>query len=188
MQRKYIFWGIVLMAGFVFSGCANNRELIAKASHATRSGVFVEIANSDAPPLKAIADIKLSVKSNSSYFLGAYNKHSNPPYRVNVKIDGQTMVLESEPVLEAKSPIDASVPESGTGWKYQFSKRIALAPGKHNLTVALPIDDVIVEREVELRSGINSITVVPVYNKRSLRPYKGLNFTAGVKALEIIVN
>lgn len=188
MQRKCIFWGMVLMAGLVISGCANNREIIARASHSTQSDVFVEIANSDALPEKAIADIKFSVKSNSSFFLGAYNKHSNPPYRVNVRIDGQSMVLESEPVLEAKSPIDASIPESGTGWKYQFSKRIALAPGKHNLTVALPIDDVIVEREVELRSGINSITVVPVYNKRSLRPYKGQNFTAGVKTLEITTN
>jgi hypothetical protein len=80
------------------------------------------------------------------------------------------------------------VPESGTGWKYQFSKRVALAPGKHKLTIALPIDDVIVEREVELRSGINSITVVPVYKKRLLRPYKGQNFTAGVKTLELTVN
>lgn len=187
MQRKYMFCGIVLMAGFVFNGCANNRELIAKASHATRSDVFVEIANSDAPPEreKAIADIKFSVKSNSSYFFGVYNRHSNPPYRVTVKIDGQTMALESEPVLEAKSPIDASIPESGTGWKYQFSKRIALTPGKHNLTVALPIDDVIVEQNVELTAGTNTITVTPVYNKRSLRPYKGQNFTAGVKTLEI---
>lgn len=188
MQRKYIFCGMVLITGLVISGCANNRELIAKASNATRSDVFVEIANSDALPEKAIADIKFSVKSNSSYFFGTYNKHSNPPYRVNVKIDGQAMVLESEPVLEAKSPIDASIPESGTGWKYQFSKRIALAPGKHILTIALPIDDVIVEREIELRSGINAITVAPVYSRRSLRPYKGQNFTAGVKALEITTN
>lgn len=64
MQRKCIFWGMVLMAGLVISGCANNREIIARASHSTQSDVFVEIANSDALPEKAIADIKFSVKSN----------------------------------------------------------------------------------------------------------------------------
>jgi hypothetical protein len=188
MQRKFLIWGMVLIAGFVISGCANNRELIAKSSQATRSDVFAEIANSDASPEKAITDIKFSVKSNSSYFAGTYNRHKNPPYRVNVNIDGQILVLESEPVLEEKSPIDASIPESGTGWKYQFSKRIALAPGKHKLIIALPIDDVIVEREVELRAGINSITLMPIYKKRTLRPYKGQNFTAGVKTVEMTVN
>jgi hypothetical protein len=187
MQRKFIIMGMMLMAGFVISGCANNRELITKALQATRSDVFAEIAGLDAQSEKSIADIKFSVKSNSSYFVGTYYKHSNPPYRVNVNIDGQTMVLESEPVLEEKSPIGASIPESGTGWKYQFSKRIALAPGKHNLTIALPVDDVIVEREVELHVGVNSLTITPVYKKRVLRPYKGQHFSAGVKTLEISV-
>lgn len=104
---------------------------------------------------------------------------------MHLNVDGQTTILEVEPVLEDKSPVDPNVPESGTGWKYQFSKRIALAPGKHKLTVALPIDDLIVEREVKLHAGINSITVMPVYNKWSLRPYKGQNFTAMVRTLEV---
>jgi hypothetical protein len=188
MQRKYIFWGMVLMAGFVINGCANNRELIVNASHATRSDVFSEIPISNTISEKAIADIKFSVKRNSSYFAGAYNKYSNPPYRLNVNIDGQPMALESEPVLEDKSPIDSSIPESGTGWKYQFSKRIALAPGKHSLTIALPEDDVIVEREIVLRAGVNLITISPVYNKRMLRPYKGQSFTAGVQTVEVTVD
>ncbi len=119
--------------------------------------------------------------------MGTYGKHTAPPYRVHLNIGGQPTVLEAEPILEDKSQVDSSVPESGTGWKYQFNKWIALAPGKHKLTIALPIDDVIVEREVELRSGTNSITVIPIYSKRNLRPYKGENFTAGIKALDVIV-
>jgi hypothetical protein len=107
---------------------------------------------------------------------------------VYVNIDGQTTILEAQPILEDKSPADANLPESGTGWKYQFSKRIALTPGTHNLTIALPIDDVIVEREIDLHAGTNTITMTPVYNKRSFRPYKRQNFTAGVKTLEITVH
>ena len=179
--------GAALLLCVVASGCANNRDIITKTSIAIRSDVFTEAVNSDVQTVKAIIDFSFAVKSNSYYLIGTYGKHTVPPYRVNLNIDGQATVLEAEPVLEDKSPVDSSVPESGTGWKYQFNKRIALAPGKHKLTIALPIDDVIVEREVELRSGTNSITVTPVYGKRNLRPYKGEYFTAGVKALDVIV-
>lgn len=188
MLRKCAFCGILLIVGFAIGGCATNSKLITKATHATRHDVFSEIVKSDTQHEMAIADIKFAVKNNSSRFMEMYNKHANPPYRVIVNIDGQLLHLESEPVLEEKSPFDASIPESGTGWKYQFSKRITLAPGKHKLTIALPVDDVIVEREVTLQAGVNSITVTPVYNKRFLRPYKGQNFTAGVKTVNVVVD
>lgn len=188
MKNKSIIVGAALIAGYVISGCANNRELIVNSSHATRNDVFSEISSSEAESGKAMADIMFTVKSNSSRFAEMYIKHSNPPYRVYVTIDGQSTVLEAEPILENISPVDSNAPESGTGWKYQFSKRVAIAPGKHKLTIAIPIDDVIVEREIALRAGVNTVTVIPVYKKRLLRPYKGQSFTAGVKTLEVMVN
>jgi len=190
MTMKMNVWmaGAALMLSVVASGCANNRDLIAKASLATRNDVFTEVVSSDAQTGRAIIDFTFSVKSNSYRFVETYGKHFDPPYRVHLNIDGQTAVLEAEPVLEDKSPVDSNVPESGTGWKYRFNKRVTLAPGKHKLTIALPIDDVIVEREVELRSGTNFIAVSPVNSKRNLRPFKGENFTAGVKTVEITVN
>lgn len=187
-MNKSLFVGVALLAGFAISGCANNRELIANSSHATRNDVFSEISSSETGSGKAVADIMFSVKSNSLCFADKYIKHSNPPYRVHVNIDGQATVLESEPTLEKISPIDSKAPESGIGWKYTFSKRIALAPGKHKLTIAIPIDDVIVEQEIALRAGVNTVTVIPVYKKRMLRPYRGQNFTAGVMTLKVMVN
>lgn len=180
--------GAALLLCVAASGCANNRDLIAKASLASRNDVFTEVVRSDAQAGRAIVDFTFSVKSNSYRFIETYGRHTDPPYRVLVNICGQTVVLDAEPVLEDKSPVNSNVPESGIGWKYQFSKRIALDPGKHKLTIALPIDDVIVEREVELHPGTNIIAVSPVYNRRNLRPFKGANFTAGVKTLEITVN
>ena len=187
MKMNAFMAGSVLLLCVAASGCANNRDLIAKASIATRNDVFGDAGTADAQAGKAIADFAFSVKSNSYYLMGNYGKHTAPPYRVHLNIDGQTLVLEAQPVLEDRDPVDSQVPESGTGWKYQFSKRIALAPGKHKLTIALPIDDVIVEREVELRPGTNSISVMPIYSRRNLRPYKGEHFTAGVKALDVMV-
>ena len=111
--------------------------------------------------------------------------HTNPPFQVYLSIDGQTILLESEPVLEDQSPIDPNKPESGTGWRYNFNKQITIAPGKHKLTVEIPISDVVVRQDIELHAGINTLTLIPVYKKRSIRPYNGQNFTAGIATLEI---
>ncbi|MDD2366703.1 MAG: hypothetical protein PHN84_11120 [Desulfuromonadaceae bacterium] len=188
MKLSVCLAGAALMLCVGASGCANNRDLIAKTSIANRSDVFNEVVNSDVQTEKAIIDFSFAVKSNSYYLMGTYGKHTEPPYRVHLNIDGQVTVLDAEPNLEDRSPVDSKVPESGIGWKYQFSKRIALAPGKRRLTIALPVDDVIVEKEVELGSGENFVTVTPIYSRRNLRPYKGQNFTGGVNTLEIKVD
>lgn len=185
MKGYFLFVKLVCLVSL--AGCASNRDLIATASLATRNDVFTEIASSEAPAGKAIVDISFSVKRNSSRFMWITNKHSDPSYRMHLNICGQTTILDAEPVLEVKEPVDSNVSESGTGWKYHFSKRIALTPGKHKLTIVLPIDDVIVEREIDLSAGVNTITVTPVYSRRNLRPFKGENFTAGVKSLDLIV-
>ncbi|MRR54702.1 MAG: hypothetical protein EG822_09360 [Deltaproteobacteria bacterium] len=179
---------IVIISGLLISGCAGNRDLITQESIGSRQDVFTEIRGNDVPTGKALADIVFSVKSNSSLFLWNYNKHTDPPYRVHLSIDGQSTILEAEPVLEDKSPIGSNYPESGTGWKYQFRKRIALAPGKHKLTIALPVDDVLVEREIVLREGVNMVMLQPRYNKKMLRPHKGENFAAGIKSVEVLID
>lgn len=179
---------IIMIASLLISGCASNRDLITQKSIGSRQDVFTEIRGSDVPPGKAMADIVFSVKSNSSLFLWSYNKHSDPPYRVYLSIDGQSTILEAEPVLEDKSPIGSNHPESGIGWKYQFRKRIALAPGKHKLTIALPVDDVLVEREIVLREGVNMVMLQPRYNKKMLRPHKGESFTAGINSVEVLID
>jgi len=184
MKRNPILAGLIMIAGFIASGCASNKDLIAKASLGNRQDVFTETVGKNVLPGQAVADITFSVKSNSSRVLWIYNKHTDPPYRLHLNIDGQTTVLEAEPVLEDKSPIDASVPESGIGWKYNFNKRITLAPGKHKMTIALPVNDVIVAQEIVLREGKNTVILKPVYKKKTLRPYKGENFVAGVKTIE----
>ena len=177
---------ITMIATLLISGCANSREL--KASIESKQDVFTDVLGKDALSGKATADIKFSVKSNSSRFLWFYNKHTDPFYTVHLSIDGQATVLESEPILEDISPIDANVPESGKGWKYQFSKRVVLTPGKHKLTIALPVDEVIVEKEIVLREGANTIIIKPIYKSTLLRPYKGENFKAGVKSVEVLLN
>lgn len=188
MRKKSILLGVALIAGIVSSGCVTNRENTTLSSMTTRSDVFSEISSSEAEIGKTTADIVFSVKSLSSRFFGIYYKHSDPPFRVYINIDGQTTILDAEPVLEDKLSVGPNTPESGTGWRYQFNKRITIAPGKHKLTISIPVDDVIEERDIELHAGANTITLVPIYKKRSSqRPYKTQNFSAGVKTLEVTI-
>lgn len=176
------------MIALVISGCANNRELTPTPPLATRNDIFSEISSSEARASEATTDIEFSVKSISLRFFEYYAKYSDPPLRVYLNIDGQTTILDTDPVLEKQAPAGSTLPESGTGWRYQFNKRIAIAPGKHKLTIAIPVNNVTVESDVELHSGVNIITLIPVYKKISSRPHKRRHFSAGVKTLEVIVN
>ena len=188
MNNKSILIGVALIAAITISGCAINRETTLLSSLTTRDDVFFEVSSSEAENSRAITDIKFSVKSISSRFFEIYYKHSNPPLRVYLNIDGQTTILDAEPVLEDRSPINPDTPESGTGWRYQFNKRIALAPGKHKLTIAIPVDNMVVEREIELHSGVNTLTLIPVYkNESPRRPSKYQHFSAGVKTLDVLI-
>lgn len=149
---------------------------------------FTEVTGKEAQSGKATTDYKFTVKSNSSRFMWIYNKHTDPPYRVHLNIDGQTTTLEAEPVLEDNPASVFDDPEGGAGWKYYFSKKLALAPGKHKLIIALPVNEVIVEQDIDLRVGANTINLKPIYKVTNLRPYKGQSFTAGVKGVTVQVN
>lgn len=188
MKSRLILVGMTLITGFLASGCANNRALIAKAALGDRQDAFTEAIGTEVQPGKATVDIKFSVKSNYSRFMWTDYKHTDPPYRVHLNVDGQVTTLEAEPVFEDNPAKSFDDPEGGTGWKYYFSKELVLAPGKHKLIVALPVDDVIVEQEIDLRNGANTIILKPVYKTTRLRPYKAQRFTAGVKAVEVQVN
>jgi len=189
MNKNPILFGAALIAAVIIGGCATKQDAPPMSSLSTRNDIFAEDVSSKANTGKATMDIVFSLKSISSRLFENYYKHSNPPLRVYVNIDGQTTMLDSEPILENKSTVTANTPESGTGWRYRFNKRIALAPGKHKLTISIPVDDVMVERDIELHAGMNTITITPVYKKKSSkRPYKKPHFSAGVKTLEVLIN
>ena len=178
-----------LLAGGAVSGGAEATAPQGAAHSSPQGGnaAFRVVSDAEAVQGEAVAEIMLEVKSNYSYRLGSYRKHENPPYRAHLSIDGQTMVLNAEPTLEDKKPSAPRSPESGTGWKYHFTRNIALAPGKRQLTVFLPIDAVTLTREIELRPGFNKVHLTPVYKTRMLRPYRGQHFSAGVKSVDIAV-
>jgi len=187
MKNTAMLVGVAMIAGFALAGCANNREQLVQSVHSNGNEIFSGAAVSKAEPGMANVDFSFSVKNNAARFAWMSFKHRNPPFRVHVTLDGKTTILNAEPKWDDVGALLANVAESGAGWKYQFSTRFAVTPGRHKLSIALPVEQVVVERTIEVRAGENTIIVHPVYQKKLLRPYKGHHFSAGVETLDVRV-
>ena len=153
------------------SGCAGNRNAVVTAGESKRQDVFKEATASAAESGKALLKIEFPVKNFKTRIVETYIKHSDPPYTVTINIDGQSVVLMSEPVLEDLSGDFMKNPEVGTGWKYNFKNELLLEPGKHRVTIAVPLSDVIIEKDVTLHSGENLLQLTPIY-KASVTRYQ----------------
>jgi hypothetical protein len=157
---------MVLVAAAVASmaGCAGNRQAVVKAGESKRHDVFQPAVESKGVADKALLKIEFPVKNFKARFINTYIKYSDPPYTVTINIDGQSVLLTDEPVLENLPGDFKENPEVGTGWKYTFRKELWLEPGKHHVTIAVPLSDVVTEKDVTLNVGENLMQLVPEYN------------------------
>jgi hypothetical protein len=170
------------------SGCAGNGNAVLKAGQSTRQDVFQEYPESQVTPGKAQLQIEFPVKTFSARIFTTYVKHNDPPYTVIINIDGQSVELTDEPVLEDLAGDIRDNPEAGTGWKYNFRKTLLLEPGKHRVTVAVPLSDVVAEKELLLHAGINLMQIVPEYNTSSSRHPGYSGFDHGLTTVQIKLN
>lgn len=161
MRRMNLVAWVVVVTSLM--GCAGNREAILQASAQTRQDVFQVAQTPQIAPGKALLNIEFPVKTFKARFVNLYIKHTDPPYTAIVNIDGQSIELTDEPVLEDLPGDFKNNPEAGTGWKYLFKKSIQLAPGSHRITIAVPQSDVVVEKELNLKAGENLLKFTPKY-------------------------
>jgi len=178
----------VFIVGAVLTGCAGNRDLIAKASTSSRQDVFQEIMPSKTAPAKTQLTVEFSVKNFKSRFVNIYSKHTDPPYTAVLNIDSQAVVLSDEGVMEDLPGDAGKNPEVGTGWKYNFKKSLVLQPGIHRISIAVPVSDVIVEKEIELKGGANSLKLLPVYRTRLTKKPDYPVFSAGLQGIKALLN
>lgn len=172
----------------LISGCACNRNAVIIAGESTRHDIFKEVFESTASSDKALLKIDFPVKNFKARFVNTYIKHSDPPYTVIVNIDGQSIELTNEPVLEDSPGDFMKNPEVGTGWKYNFRKELLLDPGKHHVTIAVPLSDVVVEKDVALNTGTNILQLIPVYNASVTRYRDYPRFNHGLKWISVLLN
>lgn len=178
----------LVFAMVCMTGCAGNRNAVVKAGESTRQDVFQEVSAPKAIAAKALLKIEFPVKGYKARFINTYFKHSDPPYTVTINIDGQSVMLTAEPVLEDLPGDFMKNPEAGTGWKYNFRKELLLEPGKHHLTIAVPLADVITEKDVTLNAGANLMQLIPVYNASVSRYPNYPRFSHGLRRVAVKLN
>lgn len=180
---------MVLVFALAFTaGCAGNRNAVVKAGESTRQDVFQEASDSKPISGKALLKIEFPVKGYKARFINTFIKHSDPPYTVTINIDGQSVVLTDDPVLEDLPGDFKGNPEAGTGWKYNFRKELRLEPGKHHVTIAIPLADVVIEKDVTVIAGMNHMQLVPVYNACVMRYRNYPRFSHGLDSVAVKLN
>jgi hypothetical protein len=183
MKRFTLILLAILIA--LTGGCAGKQASGVRSADKGRLDVFQEvdgktgIADGD-----ALLDISFSVKHNSSRMFWQINRHPDAEFTVHLAIDGQTIILQTEPTLETTKGDHTMDPEVGTGWRYVFKKELLLKPGRHRLSVALPAEKIFVEQEIALPGGSSSLVIEPVYHS-TMQPRKHADFSSGLKTVVI---
>jgi len=186
MRTLVIIVSIVALASM--TGCASNKNLIVKASISSRQDIFQEAQPMQATPGKAVLKVEFTVKNFKARFINSYFKHTDPPYTAVLNIDGQSTLLSDKPVLEDLPGDFKENPEVGIGWKYNFKKTLLLQPGKHHVSIAIPISEVIIEKEIYLKEGNNILTLLPIYNTPVTRYQKYARFSTGLRGISVKQN
>jgi hypothetical protein len=169
-------------------GCAGNHEAISRITIGSRQDIFQVTSTSQAVPGKALLNIKFPVKANKADVFGSYIKHEKPPFNVVINIDDQVAELTDEFILEDLSGHYSENPEAGKGWKYQFRKSLLLMPGTYRISIAVPLADVVVEKEVVLKEGVNLLLLLPIYNAPIMRYSPHPWFSKGLRSISMELN
>jgi hypothetical protein len=187
-MKSLLIMVLVLAVMSVMTGCAGNRNAVVKAGESTRQDVFREVSEPKDISGKALLKIEFPVKGFKARFINTYIKHSDPPYTVTLNIDGQSVVLSNEPVLEDLPGDFMKNPEAGTGWKYNFKKELLLEPGKHHVIIVVPLSDVVIEKDVTLNTGVTQMQLIPVYNASVSRYRNYPRFNHGLSRVAVKLN
>lgn len=185
---------IIVLSMAVLGGCANSPALIKASSINTRTDVFEELADGGQTP-PGYADVRLTatLKTHHPGIYSVSDPHGTPDYKLLLNIDGQVELVGGSPQSESTGPTNQLDPEAGAGVRYRFSKNLRVKVGKHKVVLALPGDDLAIERQITLTEGSrNSLILEPVYRqppgKRRPGFYGVTSFSEGIKGIRLLLN
>jgi hypothetical protein len=186
---------VLLFAGMVVAGCAENGELLKRAERPERSNVYTVVTTAT-PPERGFADlaIRASVKTHRAALLPLGNDpHGTPGYQLLVNIDGEPLRISGAPAIEEGFSDAGRNPEAGEGIRYLFRAHLRLKAGAHRVIVALPGDRVAVQRDICLEERTDTMMeVTPSYFsvRRQLGPGSAgaTSFREGTSGLELSMN
>ena len=192
-MKNRVMWALV-MAMAVTSGCVNSTELIKANNISTRNDVFQELTDRGSIP-QGYADllIAFSMKTHNPGIYSAKDIHGTPDYKLLLNIDGQVVQLQGSLRMENIETMVHRDTEVGEGMRYRFNKHLRLNAGTHKVVIAIPADDLAIEREITLTDGSsNNLTLEPVYSttpgKRRPAAIGLPNYKEGIRSIRLTLN
>jgi hypothetical protein len=184
----------LMMSLAILSGCAQSSTLIKANSASMRTDIFEELTNAGSAP-QGFTDLRITatLKTHKPGMYSASDIHGTRDYMLLVNIDGQAVLLRGSLQKESSEPVSLVDPEAGDGVRYRFSKNLRLKAGKHRVVVALPDDEIAVEREITLVEGsVNNLILEPVYSTSPGKKRPGINndtsFKEGIRSIRLTLN
>jgi hypothetical protein len=178
----------------VMSGCAESSALIKANSTSMRTDIYEELTNGGNAP-QGFTDLRITatLKTHKPGIYSAKDIHGTPDYKLLLNIDGQALLLRGNLQNENIDTLKLTDPEAGDGIRYRFSNNLRMKSGTHKIVIALPDDDIAVEREITLAEGtVNHLVVEPVYStkpgKRQPGSYSLTNFKEGIRSFRLTLN
>jgi len=184
----------LMMSLTILSGCAQSSALIKANSTSMRTDIFEELTDAGSAP-QGFTDLRVTatLKTHKPGVFSESDIHGAPDYKLLLNIDGQAVLLQGNIQKENSEPMNRVDPEAGDGVRYRFSKNLRLKPGNHRIVVALPGDEIAVEREITLVEGdVNSLILEPIYSTNPGKKRPGINsatsFKEGIRTIRLILN
>lgn len=189
---------IMMMLAFVFcaflGGCAATVQPASSAGIPSRQDVFAEHAPGQPPP-PGYAELRImsSIKTHKPGWYFGKDSHGTKEYELLLNIGGQIAVLAGDLREENRESGGPHDPESGEGIRYHFMRSLHVKAGAHRIVVALPVDNIAIEREMALSEGSTNILLLePVYRPkpvhRRITEGKTTSFRQGVKMFRLVLN
>ena len=196
-MRNRIAISMIVVALGLIVGCGASARMIAAKSQSERADVFTEVTDTGARP-QGFADmiVKANIKTHEAgYYIAESGKslHGKPGYPFLLNIDGQAVVWKVDGQKDVKPAYDeqgktSKDPEARTGIKYILEKKLRLRTGTHKVYFGLPEDGYIVEANIDIRDGEESmLEFKPIYRYKT-RPTRIPTFLEGIHAYEIYLN
>ena len=157
---------MVLILALTASTAGCTKHLIESMNKDTHLGVFQEYSSHNKiPPGYAELTIIASLKTPElGRFADGSKVRGTPDYMLLINIDGQRTLVKGDLRKEISDPKGLDDTEAGEGIRYLFNKELLLKPGDHKLFVALPEDNIAMERELTLTEGSrNVLHIYPIY-------------------------
>jgi hypothetical protein len=196
-MRKVITGVFIGIMSIVLIGCGATAKTIEQKMQNTRTDVFTEMKNDDAPAQGFVTlAIKATIKTNlEGYYLfeSKDSMYGKPGYPFIINIDGQAAAWkvdgqkENLPLYD-KDGKTSHDPDAGEGMKYILEKKIQLRAGTHKVFLGLPNDDYFKELEIMLQEGKTyTLEFKPIY-KYKKQPTRIPTFKKGINEYEVCMN